>query len=158
MAKPKSKLLSRPAARLARDARGHDTSVPARERLELSVTLPIDPSSLYTAWLDAREHGAFTGGQASCEPRVGGRFTAWDGYIEGETLELHAGERIVQAWRTSDFEDDDADSRLEVRFVPEGDGTRLCLKHTELPKGGARKYREDWKQLYFAPMSKYFTR
>lgn len=158
MAKPKAKVVAKPAKRAARDAIVRDSAPPAiREKLEVTIELPVPAPQLYEAWLDGREHSAFTGGQASVEPRVGGRFSAWGGYIEGETLELEPGRRIVQSWRTTDFEDADPDSRLEVRFEPSGAGTRVVVAHTELPTGGALKYREGWKQFYFTPMKQYFS-
>lgn len=158
MAKPKSSITAQPAKAAARQARERNSAPPSvREKLTISITLPIEPAGLYDAWLDGKEHSAFTGGQASCEPSVGGRFSAWSGYIEGENLELARGEKIVQSWRTSDFEDDDPDSRLELRFEKDAGGTKLTLLHTGLPPGGAKKYREGWKQHYFAPMTKYFA-
>jgi activator of HSP90 ATPase len=157
MAKPKSSVTAKPAKAAARDATRTSQPPHVREKLEIATTVRVEPAALYAAWLDGREHGAFTGGQASCEAHVGGRFTAWDGYIEGENLELEPGKRIVQSWRTSDFEDDDPDSRLEIRFEPAGKGaTKIVVTHTDLPLGGAHKYREGWKQHYFTPMSKYY--
>ncbi len=157
MAKPKTSISAKPAKAAAREARGRNSAPPSvKEKIEIAFSLPVAPRQLYDAWLDAKEHSAFTGGHASCEAKVGGRFSAWDGYIEGENVELELGSKIVQTWRTSDFEDDDADSRLELRFEEDGAGTKLVLRHTELPAGGSKKYREGWKQHYFAPMKQYF--
>jgi uncharacterized protein YndB with AHSA1/START domain len=135
----------------------HDERDAEGESIILRVTLPVAPRALYDAWLDPEQHGAFTGGAASCEAKVGGRFTAWDGYIEGQNLELVPAVRIVQAWRTADFDDDAPDSRLEVRFAsaPRA-GTELTLVHTALPEGGAQKYGEGWEEHYLAPMRAYF--
>jgi activator of HSP90 ATPase len=158
MAKPKQSITAKPARAAARAARERPSRPPSiREKVEIEITLPVEPEALYAAWLDGKEHSSFTGGQASCEPRIGGRFSAWDGYIEGENLELEHGRRIVQAWRTSDFEDHDESSRLEISFERDGAGTKLVLRHSGLPTGGAKKYREGWKQHYFAPMQRYFA-
>ena len=51
----------------------------------------------------AEEHAAFTGAKATCDARVGGIFTAYDGYISGRIVELETGERIVQEWRTTEW-------------------------------------------------------
>ncbi|MCC6524165.1 MAG: SRPBCC domain-containing protein [Polyangiaceae bacterium] len=134
-----------------------------REQLELSIVLSVEPERLYAAWLDAGEHSAFTGGAASVEAWVGGRHTAWDGYIEGEILALEPGRRIVQSWRTTDFTSADPDSRLEISFQPEGRAgdeageTRLTLHHAELPPGGAERYTRGWQEFYFDPMRAYFS-
>jgi activator of HSP90 ATPase len=94
---------------------------------------------------------------AKVEPRVGGAFTAWDGYITGKTLELKPYTRIVQAWRTSEFAAGDPDSRLEITLEAAKGGTKLSLFHSNLPDGQAEGYESGWEESYFAPMRKYFS-
>jgi uncharacterized protein YndB with AHSA1/START domain len=48
-------------------------------RLSAVISAPLE--RVYAAWLDSESHGAFSGGKASIQPRVGGKFTAWGGYI-----------------------------------------------------------------------------
>ncbi|MBI4202481.1 MAG: SRPBCC domain-containing protein, partial [Chloroflexi bacterium] len=67
------------------------------ESIKLSAVIPATPERIYQAWLDSREHAAFTGGAATVEAKVGGRFTAWDGYIQGTIQALEPGRRILQA-------------------------------------------------------------
>ena len=73
------------------------------DSLHLTTILPANPERVFLAWLDSAEHAAFTGSLAQIEPFVGGRFTAWDGYIQGATLELSPHTRILQSWRTTEF-------------------------------------------------------
>ena len=126
----------------------------ATESFRLSTVIPASAERLYNAWLDSREHSAFTGGPATIEPGVGGQFTAWDGYITGTTLELAPGRRIVQSWRTTQFSAEDPDSRLEITFEPAENGTRVVLDHTNAPIG--QGYEEGWQTHYFTPMQAYF--
>jgi uncharacterized protein YndB with AHSA1/START domain len=127
------------------------------ESFEVSTVLPADPERIYKAWLDGREHGEFTGGAAEVDPRVGGRFTAWDGYIEGKTLELEPFRRIVQAWRSSEFPEGSADSRLEVLLEKNRGGTRITIRHSAIPEGQGKDYEQGWKEHYFTPMKRYFA-
>lgn len=128
------------------------------ESFEVSTFIPgVSAERVYRAWLDSREHGNFTGGEAVIEPVVGGRFTAWDGYIQGTTIDLDPGRRIVQAWRTTEFPPGSPDSRLEVVFEEAGDGTRVTLLHTEIPDGQGEDYRRGWDEHYFQPMRVYFA-
>jgi hypothetical protein len=99
-----------------------------------------------------------TGAKATSQARVGGKFTAWDGYIFGQHLELVPDCRIVQSWRTTEFPEDCPDSRLQVDFVPQADGTRLTLIQTDLPAGEAERYQVGWQQFYFEPIKRYFDR
>ena len=127
------------------------------EAIEVSTLLPVTPQRLYEAWLDGDEHGKFSGGIAEVDPRVGGRYSAWDGYITGVTLELQPPRRILQSWRTSDFPPGSPDSRLEVLMKEEADGTRLTLRHTDIPDGQGEDYRQGWLDYYFEPMMAYFS-
>jgi uncharacterized protein YndB with AHSA1/START domain len=75
----------------------------------VSDVLPATPAAVYHAWMSSDGHAAMTGAEADIDPRVGGEFSAWDGYISGRTLALEPGRRIVQAWRTSEFDAADHD-------------------------------------------------
>jgi activator of HSP90 ATPase len=98
-----------------------------------------------------------TGGSADIDPRVGGAHSAWDGYITGITLELEPDHRIVQSWRTSEFPADSPDSRLEITLETVSDGTRLTLRHSEIPTGQGASYESGWVENYFQPMAAYFS-
>jgi uncharacterized protein YndB with AHSA1/START domain len=125
---------------------------------EVSTILPVKPERLYKAWLDSTEHGEFTGSPAEIVPKVGGEFTAWDGYIQGVNLELAPYRRILQSWRAEDFPPDASDSRLEVLLDVVPDGTRLTLIHSNLPEGQAEEFKQGWIDFYFTPMKAYFTK
>jgi activator of HSP90 ATPase len=128
------------------------------ESLKMSADLPVTPEKLCKAWLDSSEHGLFTGSSAEIDPKVGGKYTAWDGYISGKTLEIEPGKRILQSWRTTEFAEADPDSRLELLFAAIPEGTRLTLIHTNIPDGQKEMYREGWEEYYFKPMQEYFSK
>jgi uncharacterized protein YndB with AHSA1/START domain len=124
---------------------------------KMSTVLPAEPAAIYRAWLDPRRHAAFTGGgAATSSPRIGGAFTAWDGYIRGTYLALEPGERIVHAWRTTDFPAAAPDSRVEVLLEATRGGTLLTLVHAHIPAGQEADYQAAWSDFYFRPMKKYF--
>jgi activator of HSP90 ATPase len=123
---------------------------------EVSSVIDAPAQDIYTAWLNSQEHSAMTGGSAEVSAEIGGTFMAWDGYIKGTNLELQPGKRIVQSWRTVEFSDDEPDSQIEVIFEPQGDTTKVTLKHTNLPPHG-KKYEQGWIEAYFEPMKEYFA-
>jgi activator of HSP90 ATPase len=128
------------------------------ESISVSTLLAASRQEIYGAWLGSSAHAEFTGSPASIDAQVGGRFTAWDGYITGTTLELDPPRRILQAWRTSEFPDGSPDSLLEVLFEETADSTRLILNHTNIPEGQGEEYRQGWEDFYFTPMQQYFSR
>jgi len=127
-----------------------------KESFTVSEQLAAAPTEVYESWISSEGHSAMTGSPATVDPRVGGKYSAWDGYIQGETLELQPYSRIVQSWRTGDFGDTDPDSRIEVTLEAIEGGTRLTLVHSGLPAGQANEYENGWKEWYFSPMKAYF--
>ncbi len=125
---------------------------------KLTCNLPAKPETVYAAWLDSEAHSAMTGAPASIAAVVGASYTAWDGYIRGQTLELVPGRRIVQSWRTSEFTDDDPDSTVVVELEPTRSGARLTLTHTRVPDAQTSYEESGWRDFYFEPMKAYFER
>lgn len=129
------------------------------ESIKVSGLIPATPKTVYEAWLDAEQHSKFTGGKATVDPKVGGKFTAWGDYITGKTLELEPNRRIVQSWRTTEFEQTDPDSRLEVVLHSRGGGeSEIVFLHTNLPEGQGHKYEMGWVDHYLTPMRAYFNK
>ena len=126
--------------------------------IRISAVIPATPKQVYQAWMSSKGHSAMTGSTAKVTARKGGAFTAWDGYISGKTLELEPDHSIVQSWRTTDFEEAAADSRLEISLAETKGGTRVTLKHSDIPAGQASGYRQGWIDYYFAPMKEHFTK
>ena len=127
-----------------------------KEKLRLIVTISASSKDIYETWLDSKKHSAMTGSEATVDARINGKFTAWDGYIEGSTIELTPHQRIVQKWRTTEFPSDSPDSTIEITLKENNDGTELTLVHTNIPAGQAENYREGWEDFYFTPMKSYF--
>ncbi len=128
------------------------------ESIQLSTVLPATPEDIYLGWLSSSVHSLFTGSPAQIDSRLNGKFTAWDGYIQGANLELEPYQRIVQSWRTTEFPDDSPDSRLEIALEAVEDGTKITLSHTEIPDGQSRSYYTGWEDYYFKPMMEYFSK
>lgn len=124
---------------------------------EQSAVIPASPAAIYDAWLSSKGHTAMSGAEATASPEVGGEFTAWDGYITGRNLELEPGRRILQSWRTSEFTAEDADSTIEVLLEPDAYGTRLRLRHSNVPTGHRGYEDGGWRSNYFEPMIAYFS-
>ncbi len=122
---------------------------------EVSDVIPATPEEIYEAWLDSEEHSRMTGGQAKVSSNVGDTFEAWDGYIQGKNLELEFPGRILQEWRTTEFKETETDSRLEILFDSASVGTRVTIRHSNLPEHGMQ-YQQGWIDAYFEPMKAYF--
>lgn len=125
--------------------------------IKVSSVIPAKPKQIYDAWLNSKEHSAMTGGKARSTNKVGGSFSAWNGYIKGKNLQLTRNKRIVQSWRSSDFSKEHLDSLLVVTLEEAAKGTKITITHSEIPDGGEAGYKEGWKLNYLDPMKKYFS-
>jgi activator of HSP90 ATPase len=123
---------------------------------KLVVSAP--PADVYEAFVNPRKHAAFTGSAATGSGRVGGTFTAWDGYISGVNRELSPGKKIVQAWRTTEWPKGAADSQVELTFKAVKGGTQVRLVHENVPAEQAAAYRQGWIDYYWTPLKTYFSR
>ena len=127
-------------------------------KFTISDIIPAIPEQIYKAWLSTDGHTKMTGSPAEVESKVRGKFTAWDGYISGETLELKPYSRIIQAWRTTEFPEGSPDSRVETLLELVEGGTKITIIHSNIPDGQADDYKQGWEDFYFKPMKNYFSK
>jgi len=115
------------------------------------------PQEVYDALMDSKKHAEFTGASAKIDNKVGGNFTAWDGYIKGENLELVPGKKIVQSWNADeDGWPADHYSKVTYELSPAPGGTNLHFTHTGLPEDNADDKVGGWIDHYWKPMKKTF--
>ena len=90
------------------------------------------------------------GSEATLDPRPGGvcriRFDD-GGAAMGRFVEVEPGRRIVftWGWEARWLQVPPQSTRVEVTFVPDGDGTIVRLAHTDLPRHAAEFHRMGWR-------------
>lgn len=118
-----------------------------------SVTFKATAHEVYEALMDSRKHSKFTGEKASISRKLGGKFTAYDGYAEGVNLELLPDERIVQSWRADDWPEGHY-SKVTFSIKETATGTRLTFKEAGVPEDQYAEISQGWRDFYWAPMKK----
>jgi activator of HSP90 ATPase len=128
-------------------------------KILISSTFDTDAAFLYKFFLDSKLHTEVTEGKAVISNKIGGKFTAWDGYISGEIVSLEKNKKIVQKWRTTEFKKNDKDSILEI-IIEEIDKnkSRLILKHSGIPEGTEDEYKQGWKEYYIKPLKEFIKK
>jgi activator of HSP90 ATPase len=126
--------------------------------MEIILTTKIKNSAekIYSAWLSSEGHTKMTGGEATCSNKEGAAYSAWDGYIKGKTIKLVPFSKIVQTWRTDQFEENESDSLIEILLSEKNGETELTLIHSNIPESGEH-YRRGWEEHYFTPMKSFFS-
>ncbi len=125
----------------------------------VSTLLNAKPESIFKAWLSSTEQTAMTGGEANVSDQANTTFTAWDNYISGVNLILEPYKRIVQLWRTTEFEAGESDSQIEILLTEKESKTIHTKIHANLPDSkDSERYKKGWEDHYFAPMRTYFEK
>ena len=127
-----------------------------KKTIRQKVIVAAKPIEIYEAFVNAKRHSAFTGSKATGEGKVGGKFTAWDGYISGKFLELDEGKKIVQEWITTEWPEGYPPSRFELTFREVKDGTEVLMVHSDVPAEQAGELEEGWNESYWKPLKTYF--
>lgn len=116
-----------------------------------SVTFKASPHKVYEALMDSRKHARFTGAKAKISRKVNGKFTAYDGYIEGIHLDLVPDRKIVQSWRGSDWPEGHF-SKATFSLKKVKDGARLTFAQRGVPDQHYDDIRQGWYDYYWKPM------
>jgi uncharacterized protein YndB with AHSA1/START domain len=90
------------------------------------------------------------------DPRPGGAFSLFGGYVTGRILELQPNARIVEAWRSASW-DLGLYSIATFALAPQGTGTRLTFDHVGFPNGAAPTLAKGWQENYWDPLAKSLT-
>ena len=116
-----------------------------------TVTLKASAHDVYEALMDSEKHSTFTGSECSISRKVGGKFSAYDGYIEGVNLELVPDEKIVQSWRASKWSEGHF-SRATFSLNEAGKATHPTFTQTEVPEEFYDDVSQGWYDYYWTPM------
>jgi len=128
------------------------------EVIRQTAVVDATPDEVYEAYVEPRKHSEFTGSPASGEAKVGGKFTAWDGYITGKYLELVKGRKIVHEWTTTEWPAGYPASVVEITLRQKGKKTELTMVHSKVPAEQAADYSEGWRDWYWKPLKEYLAK
>jgi len=88
---------------------------------------------------------------ARIEPRAGGPFALFGGYISGRFIELVANELVVQAWRVGNW-NRGVYSIASFQLHEQGTDTRIVFDHAGFPLGAAGHLALGWQRNYWDPL------
>ena len=122
--------------------------------IQQSVRFRTSPNALFEMYLDSKKHSQSTGLPAHIRRKVGGRFRAFAGKLEGKNLLIEPGKQIVQLWRATHSKKEDW-SILILTFSKVAGGAQLDLVHVGVPAYDHKGVREGWPKYYWRPWKKY---
>ena len=121
--------------------------------LEVSLHIAAEPETVFPFFTDPLRYAQWRGNSATLDPVPGGvyRVQMRDGVeATGEFVEIDPPRRIVFTWGwTSRFAVAPGSTRVVVTLEDENGGTRVTLRHYDLPDDEQRaQHRKGW-ELYF---------
>jgi activator of HSP90 ATPase len=123
--------------------------------IKQAVSFKAEPHEVYEALMDSKKHSEFTGDKAVISGKAGGKWSAFSGYAEGVNLKLVKDKKIVQSWRSTDFEAGYY-SKVTFDLAKTKTGTKLAFKHEDIPADQAAELKQGWIEYYWEPMKKFF--
>ena len=131
------------------------SAITEMKTIRQTVTFNATPHEVYEVLMDSKKHSAFTEAEAKISKKVGGKFSAYDSYIEGKNMQLMPGKKIVQEWRGSDWpEKHFSIATFELKQIKSG--TKLIFTQTRVPDMQYKGISKGWKEHYWAKMKKMF--
>ncbi len=118
-----------------------------------SVAFKAEPHVVYELLMDSKKHAKFSESKAAISREVGGKISAYDGYIDGSNLELVPDKKIVQKWRGSDWPEGwYSTASFELKKVP--GGSKLIFLQTEVPEDQFEDISQGWVDNYWEKMKR----
>jgi uncharacterized protein YndB with AHSA1/START domain len=129
--------------------------------IEVSVHIAAQPETVFPYFTDPARYVQWMGNQAMLEPVPGGRYRVlMRGGIEaaGEFVEVDPPRRIVFTWGwTHDRAVPPGTTRVVVTLEAEDGGTRVVLRHHDLPNDEQRDHHRKGWELYLARLDVHAT-
>jgi activator of HSP90 ATPase len=93
---------------------------------------------------------------AEIGPKAGDTFSLFGGHIVGRNIELTPSQRLVQAWRTTDWP---VGVYSVVRFELRSQGaqTLVVFDHTGFPAGESASLLDGWNSHYWEPLKQFLA-
>ncbi|MDO8509129.1 MAG: SRPBCC family protein [Nanoarchaeota archaeon] len=124
--------------------------------IKQKIKFKVLPHVVYEALMDSKKHSAFTDSDAKISRKIGGKISAYDGWIKGENIELIKDKKIVQKWRGGDWPEG-IYSIATFELIKTENGCELIFTQTEVPDEFYEDVSEGWKEYYWEKMKRYFS-
>lgn len=122
-----------------------DTDVVERE-----IRVAARPEVVFDFFTDPLKMIRWKGVDAMLDPRPGGVYrvnVTGNDVAVGEYLEIEPHSRIVISWGWEGSPIAPGSTRVEVTFIPDGDGTIVRLRHSGLSGEAAQQHAEGWEHF-----------
>lgn len=126
------------------------TTQSASDVIELEVRVAAKPETVFPLISEGAGMQRWFGSKAELEPKPGGRFRVdinGRDIAAGAVVEVAPNERVVFTfgWEGDTHPVPVGSTRVEISLTPDGDGTLIRLRHSDLPADHAAGHKEGWE-------------
>ena len=107
------------------------------------------PEKVYELYANAKKHSAIAGSPVKVSTKTGSPFSAWDGYITGNTVLAVKDKLFTQSWRGSDWAPGSPDSQFTIIIEPKGKDVVMYAIHACVPDEHAEHLAKGWHDHYW---------
>ena len=127
--------------------------------IKQTVKFKASPHEIYELLMDSKKHTKLTGYKAKISRKVGGKFIACNGWINGKNLELKKDKKIVQLWKGNNKDwPKEHYSKVTFSLKKIKNETKLTLIHSRLPKGWRDSCKKGWDRIYWSKLKRFLER
>lgn len=120
--------------------------------LTLEFQLSAPPARVMQLLTDAALIRKWSGGEAVLENKVGGRFSMFDGWVNGAVTKTGADE-LAYTWLTTDQPEGSKPTEVHYVLKKHDGGTKVILHHTGFATEEEMKdHRSGWADFFFDPL------
>ena len=125
--------------------------------IKISITLKTSPVELFTALANASQILHWSGQKGKVEPRVGGKFELFDGWVRGNVLAYEIGKTLAYTWLPADWPEGIRPSIVRYKFAATRKGTKVTMTHSGFPsRKKMLSHKAGWTEHVFDPLRGYF--
>ncbi|MES0342202.1 MAG: SRPBCC domain-containing protein [Candidatus Humimicrobiaceae bacterium] len=123
------------------------------------MIISTTPHMVFETLMDSEKHSELTGSNANISRETGGSFEVWDGYIEGNNIDIVPDKKIVQNWLgEEECWPKGHYSVITIELEEVKDGTRLDFTQEDMPADCYDNFYKGWYDNYWNPMQEIFKK
>ena len=121
------------------------------------VVINGTPETVYEILTSSEKFTTMSAGrEAKISKDTGGTISMFGGAILGRNVELVPGKRVVQAWRSSDWQEG-VYSVVRFELTAVGTKTKLSFDQSGHPTEAEPHLNEGWHKMYWQPLNAMLT-
>lgn len=116
------------------------------------------PVEVFKALTNPAIIAKWSNGEAVLEPKVGGTFEMFDGWVKGNVLAYEPGKKLSYSWKPVEWSKKADASIVTYIFDADKAGTKITLTHNGFPNiKESDSHKSGWVDNVFEPVNDYFV-